>query len=194
MPSRVVLRADASRRAAIGAAALLVAGAAITEPAFAHSGRDQGTQGPSPHSALALGHAQDPPGRRAHGNSAAPHGHRSGAEHASPPAPKSTITRHPSRGHDGAVGLSEPSTESDAPPQNGHHKMTICHATGSATNPYVEISIPPPAVRAHSRHQDGRDIIPAPAGGCPGATAAASSTAQQPDAGGTVQAPLDTAS
>ncbi len=49
--------------------------------------------------------------------------------------------------------------------------MTICHATGSATNPYVEITIAEPAVRAHSRHQDGRDIVPAPAGGCPGATA-----------------------
>ncbi|MFL5913803.1 MAG: hypothetical protein ACJ768_24975 [Gaiellaceae bacterium] len=79
-------------------------------------------------------------------------------------------------------------------PAYGHHKMTVCHATGSATNPYVEISIPPPAVRAHSRHQDGRDIIPAPAGGCPGATAAAPSTAQQPGAVGTVQPAAPTAS
>lgn len=54
---------------------------------------------------------------------------------------------------------------------NGQGKTTICHATGSATNPYVEITIANPAVRAHARHQDGRDIIPAPPGGCPGVAA-----------------------
>jgi hypothetical protein len=50
---------------------------------------------------------------------------------------------------------------------NNDGKVTICHATGSATNPYVEITISVNAVAAHERHQDGRDIIPAPAGGCP---------------------------
>jgi hypothetical protein len=48
-------------------------------------------------------------------------------------------------------------------------KTTFCHATGSATNPYVTITTSNNALPAHSRHQDGRDIIPAPAGGCPGA-------------------------
>jgi hypothetical protein len=66
----------------------------------------------------------------------------------------------------------KPASHSSNGVKNGHHKTTICHATGSATNPYEMISIPPPAVRAHARHQDGRDIIPAPAGGCP--TAASS--------------------
>jgi hypothetical protein len=55
----------------------------------------------------------------------------------------------------------------------GHDKVWICHATGSATNPYVLIHVPPPAVRAHERHQDGRDIVPAPVTdgkpSCPGA-------------------------
>jgi hypothetical protein len=62
----------------------------------------------------------------------------------------------------------------------GHNKTTICHATGSATNPYVEITIPPPAIQAHARHQDGRDIIPAPAGGCP---TAPTQTSSNPPAG-----------
>jgi len=47
-------------------------------------------------------------------------------------------------------------------------KTTICHATGSVTNPYVEITISNSALDAHRRHQDREDIIPAPATGCPG--------------------------
>src|SRR5207248_1342898 len=42
-----------------------------------------------------------------------------------------------------------------------HDKVTICHATGSRSNPYVEITISRNALEAHARHQDGRDIIPA---------------------------------
>jgi hypothetical protein len=48
-----------------------------------------------------------------------------------------------------------------------HDKVTICHATGSRSHPYVEITISRNALKAHARHQDGRDIIPAPASGCP---------------------------
>jgi hypothetical protein len=66
-------------------------------------------------------------------------------------------------------------------PGHGHEKVTICHATGSATNPYVTITIAEPAVEAHRRHQDGRDIIPAPAAGCP---KAAGETVAPPAAGG----------
>jgi hypothetical protein len=50
---------------------------------------------------------------------------------------------------------------------NGNGKTTICHATGSETNPYVLITISNNALDAHARHQDGEDIIPAPAKGCP---------------------------
>ena len=46
-------------------------------------------------------------------------------------------------------------------------KTTICHATGSETNPYVQITVSNNALAAHSRHQGGRDIIPAPKEGCP---------------------------
>ncbi len=44
-------------------------------------------------------------------------------------------------------------------------RVTICHATGSATNPYVEITVDANGLNGHGDH-DG-DIIPAPAGGCP---------------------------
>lgn len=46
-------------------------------------------------------------------------------------------------------------------PNNSGNKVTICHATGSAKNPYVEIT--PDAsgvISGHYAHQDHRDIIP----------------------------------
>jgi hypothetical protein len=53
-------------------------------------------------------------------------------------------------------------------------KITICHATKSHTNPYVEITISVNGLHGHGpaedpHHHDGswKDIIPAPAGGCP---------------------------
>lgn len=40
-------------------------------------------------------------------------------------------------------------------------KVTLCHATGSARNPYVRITIAASgAYHAHLTHQDGRDIVP----------------------------------
>lgn len=53
------------------------------------------------------------------------------------------------------------------PPGHDGEKVTICHATGSATNPYVIITIDESALPAHRDHQQGEDIIPAPAAGCP---------------------------
>src|SRR5204862_192778 len=50
-------------------------------------------------------------------------------------------------------------------------KVTICHATGSRTHPFVEITISRNGLNGHAGHQDGRDIVPAPAGGCPTASA-----------------------
>ncbi|MDQ5825862.1 MAG: hypothetical protein M3441_16840, partial [Chloroflexota bacterium] len=50
---------------------------------------------------------------------------------------------------------------------DGGRKINICHATGSETNPYVLIEISENAIPAHQDHQEGEDIIPAPAEGCP---------------------------
>jgi len=46
-------------------------------------------------------------------------------------------------------------------------KTTICHATGSASQPYEVIAVDDNALPAHYHHQDGQDIIPMPEGGCP---------------------------
>ena len=43
--------------------------------------------------------------------------------------------------------------------------ITICHATGSATNPFVTITVSQNGLHGHNGHAN--DIIPAPAGGCP---------------------------
>ena len=44
-------------------------------------------------------------------------------------------------------------------------KITICHATGSQTNPYNEITVSVNGLNGHEKHEG--DIIPAPEGGCP---------------------------
>jgi hypothetical protein len=64
-------------------------------------------------------------------------------------------------------------------------KITICHATKSVKNPYVEITISMNGLHGHGpaedpRHHDGswKDIIPAPAGGCPSTVQQGSSQQQ----------------
>lgn len=40
-------------------------------------------------------------------------------------------------------------------------KVTLCHATGSASNPYVEVTVAAPSIVNHGGHGDhDRDIIP----------------------------------
>jgi hypothetical protein len=58
----------------------------------------------------------------------------------------------------GLVAFGAPTLVSAAP----SGRTTICHATGSAKNPYVRITISNDALAAHDAHQDGQDIIPAP--------------------------------
>lgn len=48
-------------------------------------------------------------------------------------------------------------------------KITICHKTGSAKNPYVEITVSADATAdGHGSHEG--DLIPAPENGCANAT------------------------
>lgn len=44
-------------------------------------------------------------------------------------------------------------------------KVTICHATSSKKNPFVEITVSVNGLNGHDKHND--DLIPVPAGGCP---------------------------
>jgi hypothetical protein len=54
-------------------------------------------------------------------------------------------------------------------------KITICHATGSGTNPYNKITVSTNGLSGHSRHEG--DLIPVPEAGCPGLPASASAPA-----------------
>jgi hypothetical protein len=47
-------------------------------------------------------------------------------------------------------------------------RLTICHATASATKPYTEITIDFNGLSGHGNHTG--DLIPAPEGGCPSVT------------------------
>ena len=63
----------------------------------------------------------------------------------------------------GTVGVASMPVASASP--GPPSKVTICHATGSASNPYVQITVSENAVRegrGHNRdnHQGGEDIIP----------------------------------
>jgi len=140
-----------------------------------------------------------------HGKSGASHG-KSGASHGKSEASHGKSGSHgnsgashgksESRGDSGSHGNSGESRgkseshnshgKSESQTNNGHAgKITICHATKSVKHPYVEITISVNGLNGHGpandpRHHAGswKDIIPAPAGGCP-------TTVQQPTPGTT---------
>src|SRR5205085_6881517 len=60
----------------------------------------------------------------------------------------------------------------------GQGKVYICHATGSASNPYVLIPVSLNALQAHRSHQNGRDIVlGSKVGSCPTSSARVSGAA-----------------
>ncbi|HEX8119632.1 MAG TPA: hypothetical protein VF549_00065 [Solirubrobacteraceae bacterium] len=114
--------------------------------------------------------------RAAASPSAKPHGGRAKAQHAGSPGrsaaarPAAPASHAPAHGRRGTAPAGS-DRASGGPRGGGQPKVTLCHATGSATNPYVTITIAAPAVEhAHDVHQQDGDLIPAPAGGCPTAT------------------------
>jgi hypothetical protein len=115
-------------------------------------GQDQGqAQGQG----QANGNATPGPSNANHGKSNASHGKSNAHRHNG---------THPAQSHANPnPGTPRPGGREDRPSP----KITICHATGSAKNPYVEITISVNGLHGHAKHQDGRDIIPAPASGCP---------------------------
>jgi hypothetical protein len=149
----------------VGIAAFAVPNAFADKGGIPHDGSNgqgrpaatqQQTSATAPHGkALAKGHA------KSHSNAKA---NSHAKTHATGRALAKGHTKTQTHGNSAA-----PKTQ--GPPASNTHakagKTTICHATGSATNPYVTITISNNAIPAHQRHQDGRDIIPAPEGGCP---------------------------
>jgi hypothetical protein len=164
--------------AAAGLTALALAGGAYADPGKSPNGApgpagnpnqpasapqsDNGPQGPA-------GNPNQPTAApQGGGGSASTHGksesHRSAGSHG-----KSTT--HPAHSHANPnPGTPRKGGREDRPAG----KITICHATKSHTNPYVEITISVNGLHGHGpaddpHHHAGswKDIIPAPAGGCP---------------------------
>ena len=93
--------------------------------------------------------------------------HATGSE--SNPYEEITVDANGLNGHDQHEGDIIPMPANGCPTtqaeiQDG--KITICHATSSKKNPYNEITIDTNGLNGHGDHEG--DIIPAPAGGCPG--------------------------
>lgn len=68
------------------------------------------------------------------------------------------------------VGVTAPANAGDEGNNgaNGDKKVSICHATGSESNPYVHITVSENALNGNGHASHEGDMIPAPAAGCPG--------------------------
>ena len=161
-------------------ASMVFAGAALAAPGGNGTGAPGNPHAPgatgNPHAPGATGnpHRGQPPYGVANGHSKAPAaskapagnngGNGGGASPASTPDRGSGSGSRPTP----AAGRGSRGGSPNGPPG----KTTICHHTGSDSNPYVEITVANPAVQnGHSHHGD---LIPAPSGGCEQAAAPSS--------------------
>jgi hypothetical protein len=79
-----------------------------------------------------------------------------------------TVSVNGLNGHGRHEGDIIPVSEDDCPTSpaaNNGGMVTICHATGSEKNPYIQITISVNGLNGHDKHEG--DIIPMPQDGCP---------------------------
>jgi hypothetical protein len=175
------------------AVAAAVTALALTAGAYGDTGKSpNGAPGPAgnPNQPAAAPQANGPqgpagnngnPAAKSHGKSHAKSHGKSGASHG-----KSNASHGKSQAQHGKSNASHGKGQSHANPNVGTPrkggredrpagKITICHATKSVTNPYVEITISVNGLHGHGPAEDPhhhagswKDIIPAPAEGCPG--------------------------
>ena len=171
------------------------AGATVALSAVAYADTGKSPNGPSgpagnPNPPQSQPHANAPQGpegngggksatahSKSHGKSATAHSKSHGKSGESHPATR------PAKSHaNPSPGTPRKGGRSDRPAG----KITICHATRSVKNPYVEITISVNGLHGHgpaddSRHHAGswKDIIPAPDGGCPATVQTAGTTGSE---------------
>ena len=173
--------------AALAAAALILPSAAWAQGKETAPGQVKADGEPA--QGHAYGHDQQPAkpqredgaGKSAEAPRGNAYGHAKQAEKAprTKPAPRGNAYGHAKRAEKAPKAEKAPAPQSAAKSGNGkaHQKTTLCHATGSETNPYVTITVSDAALpKAHDVHQHDEDIIPAPAEGCPGPAAPAGET------------------
>src|SRR3954452_20369279 len=189
-----------SYRKISGAVAAIIAALVLTGGAYGDPGKNgppgpegnpnqpaaqpqaNGPQGPAGNnqqgqSGSSQGQSDSGKSGQSHGKSDQSHG-KSGASHGN-----SGATTHGNSGqsHGNSGSHANHANPSPGTPRKGGRedrpagKITICHATKSVKNPYVEITISVNGLHGHGpadapHHHAGswKDIIPAPAEGCPG--------------------------
>ncbi len=85
----------------------------------------------------------------------------------SPAAPEAPKAREGREDRSPGSGRSAGSGRSGERSRAGRGKLTLCHATGSVTNPFVVITVSVNATTGNGHGDHARDVIPAPAAGCP---------------------------
>jgi len=106
-------------------------------------------------------------GSRGGGEPSAPSNpsHPSAPSHPSEPS-------HPSKANANADKNHQAGANAGARANNGHDKVGVCHATGSASNPFVHIVIDRHGwENGHEDHQDGRDFLADSSSACEAAAA-----------------------